>query len=73
MKLNTRHALVRYTLPNGEQVIMNIVGRESDQMVWRLNSFASIYLIFEVNFVSPDEYLFGTQKFEDGAVQGVCR
>eukprot|EP01087_Luapelamoeba_hula_P020816 TRINITY_DN715_c4_g1_i1.p1 TRINITY_DN715_c4_g1~~TRINITY_DN715_c4_g1_i1.p1 ORF type:complete len:407 (-),score=67.59 TRINITY_DN715_c4_g1_i1:33-1253(-) len=48
------HAAVRYTLPDGQQILMNIV-RTSDQMV---------------NFMSPAEYLYGTTSFDKGSEQG---
>jgi hypothetical protein len=45
---------VRYTLPNGEQKLMNIVGQPHKEMV---------------NFLDPSEYLYGT-CFDNGAEQG---
>jgi hypothetical protein len=47
-------AAVRYTLPNGEQKLMNIVGQPHKEMV---------------NFLDPSEYLYGT-CFDNGAEQG---
>jgi hypothetical protein len=48
------HAALRYTLPSGEQILMNIVGVPGRQMV---------------NFLDPVEYLYGTGFFEEGAEQ----
>jgi hypothetical protein len=48
------HAAVRYTLPNGEQKLMNIVGQPHKEMV---------------NFLDPSDYLYGT-CFDNGAEQG---
>ncbi|KAL6075885.1 Transmembrane protein [Balamuthia mandrillaris] len=49
------HAAVRYTLPWGEEVVMNIVGLPGQTMV---------------NFLRPEEYFFGTKSWEEGAEQG---
>jgi len=50
------HAAIRYTLPDGTQKVMNIVGfpTEKSQMV---------------NFVPPEEYFFGTSQFFEGCEQ----
>ena len=42
------HTLVRYTMPDGTQKIMNIVGVKGHQMV---------------NFVKPEDYLYSTHGF----------
>lgn len=50
------HAVVRYTLPDGTQKVMNIVkNRNQDRLV---------------NFVDPTEYLYGTAFEAVGAAQG---
>lgn len=50
------HAAIRYTLPDGTQKVMNIVGfkTETNEMV---------------NFIPPEEYFFGTGKFAEGCEQ----
>jgi hypothetical protein len=50
------HAAVRYTLPSGEQRVMNIVKNVDGNKL--------------VNFVDPTEYLYGTRFTEVGAEQG---
>lgn len=49
------HAVVRYTLPDGTRKAMNIVGKKGRQMV---------------NFLSPEDYFYGTGVFETGSEQG---
>ncbi|MES1906829.1 MAG: hypothetical protein MHM6MM_000060 [Cercozoa sp. M6MM] len=49
------HAALRYTLPNGEQKLVNICGLFDKEMV---------------HFLSPSRYLFGTHGFEDRCEQG---
>jgi hypothetical protein len=49
------HAVVRYTMPDGTQKIMNIVGAPGRQMV---------------NFMKPEDYLYGTNVFDTGSEQG---
>jgi len=49
------HAAVRYTLPTGESVVMNIEGSGKGPMV---------------NFVPAEEYIFGTKYFDKGSSQG---
>lgn len=49
------HAVVRYTLPGGEQKVMNIVGKPGREMV---------------NFLRPEDYLYGTGVFDTGSEQG---
>ena len=49
------HAVVRYTMPDGTQKTMNIVGKKGRQMV---------------NFLSPEDYFYGTSVFETGSEQG---
>lgn len=51
---NRFSAAVRYTLPNGEQKLMNIVGQPHKEMV---------------NFLSPIDYLYST-CFDNGNEQG---
>eukprot|EP01130_Rhizamoeba_saxonica_P000678 TRINITY_DN1061_c0_g1_i3.p1 TRINITY_DN1061_c0_g1~~TRINITY_DN1061_c0_g1_i3.p1 ORF type:complete len:274 (+),score=36.09 TRINITY_DN1061_c0_g1_i3:217-1038(+) len=48
------HSAIRYTRKNGEQVLMNVVGLPDHEMI---------------NFLSPEEYLFGTD-FQQGNEQG---
>lgn len=50
------HAAVRYTLKNGEQVVMNIVKNANGNQL--------------VNLLDPTEYLYGTRFGEVGAEQG---
>jgi len=50
------HATIRYTLPGeGIQTVMNICGLPGKDMV---------------NFVSPEDYLFGTENFDSSCQQG---
>ncbi|MBI5623570.1 MAG: Zn-dependent oligopeptidase [Elusimicrobia bacterium] len=49
------HALVRYTMPDGTRKIMNIVGAKGRAMV---------------NFLKPEDYLYGTGTFDSGSEQG---
>ena len=49
------HAVVRYTLPDGTQKVMNIVGAKGREMV---------------NFLDPRDYLYGTNVFDTGSEQG---
>jgi len=49
------HAVMRYTLPDGRQKVMNIVGAPGRSMV---------------NFLSPEDYLYGTGVFDTGSEQG---
>jgi hypothetical protein len=49
------HALARYTMPDGTQKVMNIVGAPGRKMV---------------NFLKPEEYLYGTDEFDQGEEQG---
>ncbi|MFA5138882.1 MAG: hypothetical protein WC728_06565 [Elusimicrobiota bacterium] len=49
------HAVVRYTLPDRTQKVMNIVGDPKREMV---------------HFVSPAEYLYGTGIFDTASEQG---
>lgn len=49
------HAAVRYTLPSGEQKVMNIVGASGRELV---------------NFLKPEDYLYGTGVFDEGSEQG---
>ena len=51
------HSAIRYTLPDGTQVVMNIVKNSEDEDKL-------------VNFVDPTEYLYGTQFDDVGAEQG---
>lgn len=50
------HAALRYTLPGGESVVMNIVKNDERG--------------YMVNFVPAHEYLYGTSMFDHGAEQG---
>eukprot|EP00658_Telonema_sp_P-2_P034269 TRINITY_DN25031_c0_g1_i1.p1 TRINITY_DN25031_c0_g1~~TRINITY_DN25031_c0_g1_i1.p1 ORF type:complete len:327 (+),score=58.95 TRINITY_DN25031_c0_g1_i1:29-1009(+) len=50
------HALIRYTLPDGSQHIMNINGHGEGRET--------------VNFVVPHEYLFGTEGWSGAVEQG---
>ena len=49
------HVAIRYTLPSGEQKVMNIVGAEGRELV---------------NFLKPEDYLYGTCVFDSGSEQG---
>lgn len=49
------HAVVRYTMPDGTQKTMNIVGKKGRSMV---------------NFLNPEDYFYGTGVFESGSEQG---
>ncbi|MBI5241513.1 MAG: hypothetical protein HY926_13655 [Elusimicrobia bacterium] len=49
------HAVVRYTMPDGTQKVMNIVGAKGRQLV---------------NFLKPEDYLYGTGVFDSGSEQG---
>lgn len=50
------HAAIRYTMPDGTQKVMNIVGFKSETTEM-------------VNFIPPEEYFFGTGKFAEGCEQ----
>lgn len=49
------HAAVRYTLPDGTQKLMNIVGDPKRELV---------------NFLKPQDYIYGTRNFDAGSEQG---
>jgi len=49
------HSALRYTLPNGEQTVMNITGVPNMEMV---------------HFIPPEEYLFGLPDVTAGSQQG---
>lgn len=50
------HSAVRFTLPSGKQIVMNIVKNKDGKKM--------------VNFVDAAEYFFGVDSFENGAEQG---
>jgi len=49
------HAAIRYTLPDGTQRVMNVVGLATQDMI---------------NFLTPSQYLFGTQGWGEASEQG---
>ena len=50
------HSAIRYTLPCGEQIVMNITKNRNGKTM--------------VNFIDPTEYIFGIDSFESGGEQG---
>lgn len=49
------HSALRYTMPDGTQKVMNIVGAAGRELV---------------NFMKPQDYLYGTDNFDEGSEQG---